>query len=125
MRCLQNRGRDLAETNLCCAGGLSASAGWQGRMKPGGLERVRIGREETRQSIRNEREGTPAPFDRLRLRSRTRRHEETPPDVEGPAGWRRGCIDFDAAEFSLPNSKKSFLTERLNFRFPCRLARPA
>jgi hypothetical protein len=32
------------------AGGLSASAGWQGRMKPGGLERVRIGRE-TRQSI--------------------------------------------------------------------------
>src|SRR3954463_11086437 len=35
-------------------GGLSASAGWQGRMKPGGLERDRIGRE-TRQSIRNER----------------------------------------------------------------------
>src|SRR4051812_44896573 len=29
---------------------LSARAGWQGRMKPGGLERVRIGRE-TRQSI--------------------------------------------------------------------------
>ena len=31
-------------------GGLSASAGWHGRMKPSGLERDRIGRE-TRQSI--------------------------------------------------------------------------
>ena len=28
----------------------TASAGWQGRMKPGGLQRVRMGRE-TRQSI--------------------------------------------------------------------------
>jgi len=37
-------------------GGLSASAGWQGSMKPGGLERERIGRE-TRQSIRNQRTG--------------------------------------------------------------------
>src|SRR3954452_8481536 len=26
-------------------GGLSARAGWHGRMKPGGLERVRMGRE--------------------------------------------------------------------------------
>jgi hypothetical protein len=32
-------------------GGLSASAGWHGRMKPGGFERDRIGREETRQTI--------------------------------------------------------------------------
>jgi hypothetical protein len=38
------------------AGGRWASAGWQGRMNQTGLERVRIGREETRQSIRRREE---------------------------------------------------------------------
>jgi hypothetical protein len=37
-------------------GGLSASEGWQGKMKPGGLERDRSGRE-MRQSIRNQKTG--------------------------------------------------------------------
>jgi hypothetical protein len=37
-------------------GGLPASAGWQGRMKPGRLERDRSGRE-TGQTIRNQRVG--------------------------------------------------------------------
>jgi hypothetical protein len=61
-------------------GGLSARAGWQGRMKPGGLERVRIGREETRQSIRNERGEAGGPlFNQLRLRLRIGLGDGEPP----------------------------------------------
>src|SRR4051812_48025583 len=91
------------------AGGLSASAGWQGWMKPGGLERDRIGRE-TRQSI-VDRHLTGCGSD-----CESRRGEETPPGVWAPAGWRR-AHRFDAGELSLQKSKKWFLTERLSFPF--------
>jgi hypothetical protein len=61
-------------------GGLSASAGWQGRMKPGGLERDRIGRE-TRQGQH---------LNRLRLRLRISGRMDEVAGVEFKMAMSRG-----------------------------------
>src|SRR5438045_194111 len=71
-------------------------------MKPGGLERVRIGRE-TRQSIIGRQ------FNRLRLRLRIKAGEETPPGVWGPAGLRRARIDLMQPNFPCRNLRNRFL----------------
>jgi hypothetical protein len=83
------------------AGGLSASAGWQGWMKPGGLERDRIGRE-TRQSIcRRERKGGAGSFNRLWPRLRI-------PHAE--AFIRLPLAAHEANERSSPSEWKSSLS---------------